>query len=1046
MQFDELLPDSAATQALRQAYRCDESTQVKRLLEVAQQDAAALARIQRRARNLVQTVRERRREGSGIDALMHEYQLSTPEGVVLMCLAEALLRIPDEDTADLLIRDKLKQEDWEKHLGNSDSLFVNASTFGLMVSGRVLRADEVLGSRGHTVLRALLQRSSEPLMRAMLRHAMRILGRQFVMGRNIESALERARIDEERGFRHSYDMLGEAARTRADSERYHQAYLSAIAAIGKVAKGGPIVSPGISIKLSALHPRYEFAQGTRVRKELLPRLLELCEAARDANIGLTIDAEEADRLEPSLLLLRELMQSTSLRSWDGLGLAVQAYQKRAYDLIAWLREEASVHKRRLMVRLVKGAYWDSEIKRAQERGLDGYPVFTRKAATDVSYLACAKSLLADPQCFYPQFATHNAHTVATVLELAEEAGVGADDMEFQRLHGMGVPLHEAMLRDTGIACRIYAPVGSHEQLLPYLVRRLLENGANSSFVNRIADDQTPIEQIIADPRTSLARAEPLPHPRIPLPRQLYGERLNAVGLDLSDTLVLKQLQQAMNTVLATKHHAEPLLPNTTKQGPIIGVTSPADRRRSLGTVRYATAQDVELALAQAETAFAKWNGTDVATRAASLERAADLLEERLPYFVALCQAEAGKTLADSVGELREAVDFCRYYALRAREDFTTIALPGPTGENNRLLREGRGVFVCISPWNFPLSIFMGQLVAALVTGNTVIAKPAEQTSLIAHAAVRLLHEAGVPKDVLQFLPGPGPEIGSALLADTRVSGVAFTGGTDTAWVINRTLAKRDSPIAAFIAETGGLNAMLVDSSALPEQVCADVLSSAFQSAGQRCSALRLLLVQDDIADTMIEMLAGAMAELSVGDPALLSTDVGPVIDEDARRMLLAHSARMEQQARVIHRCTLPEETQHGTFFAPVAFELERLEQLDGEVFGPVLHVLRYRRADLDSVIDALNARGFGLTFGIQSRVDSTIEYVSRRIRAGNIYVNRNIIGAVVGTHPFGGMGLSGTGPKAGGPDYLRRFSVEKTITINTTAAGGNASLMTLGEE
>lgn len=534
MQFDELLPDSAATQALRQAYRCDESTQVKRLLEVAQQDAAALARIQRRARNLVQTVRERRREGSGIDALMHEYQLSTPEGVVLMCLAEALLRIPDEDTADLLIRDKLKQEDWEKHLGNSDSLFVNASTFGLMVSGRVLRADEVLGSRGHTVLRALLQRSSEPLMRAMLRHAMRILGRQFVMGRNIESALERARIDEERGFRHSYDMLGEAARTRADSERYHQAYLSAIAAIGKVAKGGPIVSPGISIKLSALHPRYEFAQGTRVRKELLPRLLELCEAARDANIGLTIDAEEADRLEPSLLLLRELMQSTSLRSWDGLGLAVQAYQKRAYDLIAWLREEASVHKRRLMVRLVKGAYWDSEIKRAQERGLDGYPVFTRKAATDVSYLACAKSLLADPRCFYPQFATHNAHTVATVLELAEEAGVGADDMEFQRLHGMGVPLHEAMLRDTGIACRIYAPVGSHEQLLPYLVRRLLENGANSSFVNRIADDQTPIEQIIADPRTSLARAEPLPHPRIPLPRQLYGERLNAAGLDLRD--------------------------------------------------------------------------------------------------------------------------------------------------------------------------------------------------------------------------------------------------------------------------------------------------------------------------------------------------------------------------------------------------------------------------------------------------------------------------------------------------------------------------------
>ncbi len=1044
--FAPPLPASPTLDALRQAHRSDESAQVRRLLAAAEQHPAALERIQKRARALVEVVRQRRREGGGIDALMHEYQLSTPEGVVLMCLAEALLRIPDEATADSLIRDKLVKEDWEKHLGQSDSLFVNASTFGLMVAGRVIRADELPGNRGQRILRGLLQRSSEPLIRNMLRHAMRILGSQFVMGRSIEAALARAQEAEAKGFLHSYDMLGEAASTQADSERYQRAYLHAIAAIGKVAKLGPLRSAGISIKLSALHPRYELAQGKRVMTELYPRLLQLAQAARDANIGLTIDAEESERLELSLVLLRELMRSDSLRQWQGLGLAVQAYQKRAYDLVAWLGDQAVGQRRRLMLRLVKGAYWDSEIKRAQERGLEGYPVFTRKAATDVSYLACAQALLAQPACFHPQFATHNAQTVAAVLEMASTTGVNQDGMEFQRLHGMGVPLHEQMLADSGVPCRIYAPVGSYEELLPYLVRRLLENGANSSFVNRIADDQTPIERIIADPRQALAGLNPLPHPRIPLPRQLFAERDNSRGLDLSDMRALHVLQAAVGDASKREWRAAPLVPGCTPAGKTEAVTSPADRRRVAGHVTSSTAGDVERALACATTAFPVWNATPVAVRAGCLERAADLLEQRMPAFIALCQLEAGKTLGDAVAEVREAVDFCRYYAQRARVDFTSRTLPGPTGESNRLVLEGRGVFACISPWNFPLAIFTGQVAAALACGNSVIAKPAEQTPLIAAEATRLLHEAGIPADVLQLLPGSGRDVGAALVRDRRISGVAFTGGTDTAWAINRALAARDTAIASFVAETGGLNAMLVDSSALPVQVVADALSSAFQSAGQRCSALRLLLVQEEAAPAIIPMLAGAMAQLTIGAPGDFATDVGPIIDSEALARLQAHAQRMDAEATLIHRCALPPGCEHGTFLAPVAYELHSLEQLPGEVFGPILHVLRYRAAELDALLDALNARGYGLTFGIHSRIDTFVEHVQQRIRAGNVYVNRNIIGAVVGVHPFGGMGLSGTGPKAGGVDYLRGFVVEKTLSINTTAAGGNASLMTLGEE
>ena len=1043
---DVLLPPSPALHTLRLAYRCDERELLQRLLLVAQQDEAAMRRIQTQAEHFVTTVRARRREGSGIDALMHEYQLSTPEGVVLMCLAEALLRIPDEETSDLLIRDKLLSEDWAKHLGSSDSLFVNASTFGLMVSGRVLRADESLGDRGHSVLRTLLQRTSEPVLRAMLRHAMRILGKQFVMGHDIEVALRRSRDDVAHGFRHSYDMLGEAARTAADSERYYRAYLDAIGAIGNAAVNeGPILAPGISIKLSALHPRYEFSQSLRVRRELYPRLLVLCEASRDAKIGLTIDAEESERLELSLMLLRDLMHEPSLRQWQGLGLAVQAYQRRAYDTIAWLGEQASSSKRRLMVRLVKGAYWDSEIKRTQELGLSTYPVFTRKAATDVSYLACANALLAKPALFYPQFATHNAHTVAAVLELARAAGVSSEGLEFQRLHGMGAPLHEAVLEATGFTSRIYSPVGSHEALLPYLVRRLLENGANSSFVNRIADDGTPISKIIADPRSVIAATGGQPHPRIPDPSKLYQDRLNSSGYDLSDVRVHQRLQQqAQDFAFDHELHA-PLIPNGSNAGAVREVRNPANRSQIIGDLRDASLDDVQLALAQATDAFATWNSSDVATRAGCLLRAAAMLQERMPEFIALIQAEAGKTLSDAIGEIREAIDFCRYYAERAKEDFAPEPLPGVTGESSTLTLEGRGLFVCISPWNFPLSIFVGQVAAALVAGNVVIAKPAEQTSLTALSASKLLLDAGIPEGVLQVLPGSGAHIGAALISDSRVSGVAFTGGTATAWTINRGLAAREGPIATFIAETGGLNAMLVDSSALPEQVCADVLSSAFQSAGQRCSALRLLLLQDDIADSVIQMLAGAMAEITIGDPRKFATDVGPVIDDAALSRLHAHAEKMNTSARLIHRCTLPSDVTRGTFFAPTAYEISSLDQLPGEVFGPILHVLRFARDSMDDVIDQLNARGFGLTFGVQSRIDTTIDRVSRRIRAGNVYVNRNIIGAVVGSHPFGGLGLSGTGPKAGGPDYVRRFAVEKTITRNTTAAGGNASLMTLGE-
>jgi len=1042
-----LARSSRLREALRSDTRADETEVVRRLLTEAELPSETVDRIGERARALVKAVRQSRVGQGGIDAFLHEYELSSKEGVVLMCLAEAMLRVPDAYTIDKLIEDKIGSAEWERHLGRSDSLFVNASTWALMLTGRVVRLEEEERRDATGVLRRLVHRSGEPVIRAAVRQAMRILGRQFVMGRTIKEATERARAQEAKGYRYSYDMLGEAARTLADAERYFAAYRDAIAAIGKAAKGkGPIEAPGISVKLSALHPRYEFGQRERVLAELVPQLKALCLDAKAQDINLCVDAEEAERLDLSLEVIEAVSGDPELAGWHGFGLAVQAYQKRASRLIDWLGEMARRHERRLMVRLVKGAYWDTEIKRAQERGLSGYPVFTRKVSTDLSYLACARKLLADREAFYPQFATHNAHSLAAILEMAGNR----EDYEFQRLHGMGEALYEEIVGAERLnrPCRIYAPVGSHEDLLAYLVRRLLENGANTSFVNRIQDEALPIEEIVADPAAKVRGLVQIPHPRIPLPERLFGtERKNSDGLDLWAPEVLAPLGEAMAAAAAGGWEAAPIVGGRTLEGRAKECRDPADRRRLVGRVVEATPEQAEQALARAERAWFGWNATPVEERARCLERFAELMEENRAELMALCTREAGKSIADGIAEVREAVDFCRYYAQRARADFAgPQALPGPTGERDEIQLEGRGVFLCISPWNFPLAIFTGQVVAALVAGNCVLAKPAEQTPLIAAAAVRLLHRAGAPGEVLHLLPGEGAALGGRLLPDARVAGVAFTGSEATAKIINRTLAAREGAIVPLIAETGGQNAMIVDSTALPEQVVNDVLISSFQSAGQRCSALRVLFVQEEVAGRTLTMLEGAMRELKLGDPAWLATDVGPVIDAEARDMLTGHARRMEQEGRLIARTPLPDDCEHGTFVAPAAFEIDSLSRLQGEVFGPILHVVRYRADRLDKVVEAINGTGYGLTFGLHSRIDSTVDYLRQRIRAGNLYVNRNMIGAVVGVQPFGGEGLSGTGPKAGGPRYLHRFASERVVSIDTTAAGGNASLMSLEEE
>lgn len=971
-------------------YRRDENALVEELLKKAQLDERATGRIHDHARKLVEVVRKDRRNQGGIDAFMQQYDLSTQEGLVLMCLAEALLRIPDKETADALIEDKLSGTHWEKYLGESDSLFVNASTFGLMITGKILEEEENPQGKAKSIWHNLIKRSGEPVIRQAMRQAMRIMGFQFVLGRSINEALKRAGEGAKKGYRYSFDMLGEAARTKEDAQRYFKAYQSAIAALAHDQKGrGPIEENGISVKLSALHPRYEFSKRRRVLDELAPMVLELAKQAKAANIGFTIDAEEAARLELSLEVIEAVFLDPALNGWDGFGVVVQAYQKRALDVIEMLAGLTRKSGQKMMIRLVKGAYWDSEIKLSQELGLSGYPVFTRKASSDVSFQACAKRLFELDDCFYSQFASHNAYSVATVIELA-----GDKPFEFQRLHGMGDPLYDQLVGDYPV--RVYAPVGSHEDLLSYLVRRLLENGANSSFVNRLVDDSTPIEDIIADPVGYMQGVEPKHHPHIPLPSNLYGPgRENSKGIDLSDGTALLNLQKEMQAF-----QMPPAVPD-------------------------ASDTDIEIALQTALEAQKDWQKISVTQRADILRKAADLLEDNMVSLMALCVLEAGKNIPDCVAEVREAVDFLRYYASHGEKLFNNTAL------------KARGTFACISPWNFPLAIFIGQVSAALAAGNCVIAKPAEQTPRIGLRAVELLHQAGIPKNALQLLNGTGETVGAKLVNDTRIDGICFTGSNETANLINRSLAMRDGGIIPLIAETGGQNAMIVDSSALLEATVADVVLSAFGSAGQRCSALRVLYIQKDVANDFISLLKGAMAELSIDDPALLSTDVGPVIDMDALKSLQQHVERMKKETTVLAALEAPAQ---GTFMAPHAFEVSNIKEIGGEVFGPILHVIRYNANDLDNVIEEINSTGFGLTCGVQSRIESRTRYIQNRLKAGNCYINRNMTGAVVGVQPFGGEGLSGTGPKAGGPHYLLRFATMENenspITFNATATLG----------
>ncbi|WP_422003336.1 bifunctional proline dehydrogenase/L-glutamate gamma-semialdehyde dehydrogenase PutA [Reyranella sp.] len=1015
--FDDFVrsiqPQSPLRAAITAAWRRPETECLPPLIEAARLLPARREAARTLARRLVGALREKTPSG-GVEGLIHEYALSSQEGVALMCLAEALLRIPDDDTRDALIRDKIGGGDWRAHLGHSPSLFVNAATWGLVVTGRLTATSSERGLSA--ALTRLIGKGGEPLIRTGVNIAMRLMGERFVAGQTIEEALRNDRSKEAEGFRHSYDMLGEAAVTAAQAEAYMQAYRHAIHAIGRAAGGrGIYEGSGISIKLSALHPRYSRAQIERVQAELYPRLLELALLARRYDIGLNIDAEEADRLEISLDLLERLCLDPALEDWNGIGFVVQAYQKRAIFTIDWLIELGRRSRRRLMVRLVKGAYWDGEIKRAQVDGMADYPVFTRRIHTDVSYLACARRLLAAPDAAYPQFGTHNALTLATVHAMAGE-NFYAGQYEFQCLHGMGEPLYEEVVGTGKLnrPCRIYTPVGTHETLLAYLVRRLLENGANTSFVNQVADPEVTDEMLLADPVERALAISPVgaPHPRIVLPRALFGaSRRNSRGLDLASEQVLAGLAETL--AAPPPLEAVPMLAGGRaeegKGSAAREVTNPADRRETVGRVVDATPAEVDAACARAEA----WAAAP-ADRAAILRAAADLLEARLEPLLGPIVREAGKTLANAVGEVREAVDFLRYYA---------GCVEGLADGAQRPL----GLVACISPWNFPLSIFTGQVAGALAAGNAVIAKPAEETPLVAALAVGVLHEAGVPRTALQFLTGDGAT-GARLVGNQAVAGVVFTGSTAVARSINRTLAKRLTPAGrppVLIAETGGQNALVADSSALPEQLVLDAVTSAFDSAGQRCSALRVLCLQDDIAGRVVEMLKGAMAELVVGNPERLAVDVGPVITAEARDALEAHVARLAAAGHPVHRVDLPEETRHGTYVAPTLIEIGAVSDLPGEVFGPVLHVLRYRREDMEAVVRAVNETGFALTFGVHSRIDEMIERAIAASAAGNQYVNRNMIGAVVGVQPFGGHGLSGTGPKAGGPLYVRRLMAER---------------------
>ncbi len=1027
---------------IRSRVRSDEKRCVLQLLAENRLDRSARERALQMARELVARSRQDQDHRGTLDAFLQEFGLSNKEGIALMCLAEALLRVPDAATADKLIAEKVATGDWQQHLGQSQSLFVNASTWGLMLTGKIIRTAELQTNKSW--YEDMVNRLGEPIVRRAMLQAMRILGGQYVQGRTIEEAMRRGRSENRAGTCFSFDMLGEGARTKTAADTYFDAYMSAINAIGKANETSDVcTADGISVKLSALHPRYEYAQQRRVMTELLPKLTELASAAKRHNIGFSIDAEEADRLDISLDLFAALAQSSRLQYWDGLGFVVQAYQKRAPLIAHWLIELARQTKRRLMVRLVKGAYWDTEIKHAQELGLDDYPVYTRKANTDLSYQVCAQTLLAAQDQIFPQFATHNAHTIALITELGKNK-----HYEFQRLHGMGQLLYTQVGKLGGgktPMVRVYAPVGAHRDLLPYLVRRLLENGANSSFVNRFMDASTSIDTLIRDPLEQVAEHASKRHEKIPLPADLYLAsplpRINARGIDLNSS---PDCQGLLAKLPGPGHHHYRGGSRVSGQQVAgdIGVNSPADQTL-VGYWSGAGARAIERAFCAALATQSDWDKLGGKSRAALLEKVADLLEKNRAELIALIAYEAGRSIPDAVSEVREAVDFCRYYAQLARRHFATaLALAGPTGEANELTLHGRGVFVCISPWNFPLAIFTGQIAAALAAGNSVLAKPAEQTPLVASKAVEIMLQAGIPQEILHLICGGG-SVGARLVSDSSVAGVAFTGSTATAKHIQQSLAQKDGPIVPLIAETGGQNAMIVDSTALPEQVVDDVIASAFKSAGQRCSALRVLFLQQDIADPILHMLGGACDELTLGMPWRLETDIGPVIDQNAHDDLSAHIAKMRDSATLIYEYPQHRIPPTGTFVGPHIFELDSLAQLQREIFGPILHVIRYRAKDLPEVIDQINNTGYGLTLGIHSRIESRADYIFNRVNVGNTYVNRNMVGAVVGVNPFGGRALSGTGPKAGGPHYLFRFATEKTLTVNTVATGGNAQLLSL---
>lgn len=1042
MSFASELPRTSALRAaVTDAYLADETQCIENLLKEATLPRKSMARAQNLARLLVDAIRQKVKQQGGIEAFMQEYSLTSEEGVVLMCLAEALLRIPDKITAEKLIQDKLAHGNWRQHLGSSSSLFVNASTWGLVLTGKVLDID---GRQANSIFDKILSRSGEPFIRVALKKAMRNLGEQYVIGENMDEALFRSRRMNRALYRFSYDMLGEAALTREDADRYFYAYSNAIDAMEDLAKEEDDIfnAPSISVKLSALNPRFEFSQRKRILGEVTERVLFLAQKARSLGIALTIDAEESDRLDLLLDVFVDVYRAKELKEWEGFGLAVQTYQKRASYVIDWLTDLAWTSKKRIPVRLVKGAYWDTEIKRAQEKGFRSYPVFTRKQSTDVSYLACARRMLASRDAFYPQFATHNALTVAAITEIAGDYS----GYEFQRLYGMGDELYEELYKASrnNATCRVYAPVGNHEDLLPYLVRRLLENGANTNFVHRIVHDETTVEEIVADPAEIISMTQPKHHPKIPLPPDLFkSQRRNSKGINLDNRDTLETLNLEINRSLAMSWTSGPIIGGETYGGQEKSLFNPADRLDNIGVCGLTDFHQLETAIQKAKSASTDWDQLGGERRAEILEKAAGLLEQNQSELLALVIKEGGRTLRDAISELREAVDFCLYYAHLARKINTPIIMPGPTGELNNLRLVGRGTFACVSPWNFPLAIFTGQIAAALAAGNSVIAKPASQTPFTAYRVVKLFHKAGIPGDILHLVPGDGKTIGNKLITSQSISGVAFTGSTETARSMNLLLASRPGPIIPLIAETGGLNTMIVDSSALPEQVVQDVLTSSFNSAGQRCSALRILFVQDDMADELLKLLCGAAQELVVGNPAHIETDVGPIIDEKAKKALVEHRKLLQKKAKLLFEYNLPPVCRNGHFYPPSIYEIGNLDFLKKEVFGPILHVVRYHPDMLDKVIESINNTGYGLTLGIHSRIDSTINYITQRVKVGNTYVNRNMIGAVVGSQPFGGEGLSGTGPKAGGPHYLHRFMTERHISVNTTAVGGNASLITL---